>query len=378
MADVSERDGATSDGPWITIRGAISEAELDAACRERRVPAGRSLRRLWQGMGLFPLPAADGRSEASYHPGAVDLAELLHEILSDESAGEHEALRVAEETVGLLRRDADGGGDPAEAEERLARAVRRHLEHGASPPADGARPRGEPFARFADRAPDPRPHRWTTLDGSITVAELERACAARGVRLNRARRTYWQAERAFPQPERRLLRPPEARGGLRGYYHPGTVDLACLIDYVTRPDHPAKADPWKLRVRDLGHVLEGWRAQVGAEDAFYEFLSQLMPLVEEGQAIPGLTPRHRDVLPTSQRRFNDVDRVDALATAGRVAEAIADGWVAEHADEQPPKRLVVWFRLERTGPANWRIADAGARRTRHWADHSHDLANSDA
>lgn len=205
--------------------------------------------------------------------------------------------------------------------------------------------------------------RWATGAGVLTARDLEEACRVRGVRLDRARRTYWQSERVFPQPERRALRPPAGRGGARGYYHPGAVDLASLIDYVVRSDHPAKAGAWRCSARDLAPVLTGWRADAD-EDAFYTRVAGLMPLIRAGGPIPGVVPRHRDVFPPGQGRVAERERDAALGTTARVAEAIVDGWLVENGAGPVPERLIVWLRLERTGPRNWRIADAGARPTR--------------
>lgn len=218
---------------------------------------------------------------------------------------------------------------------------------------------------------EPGEGRWVTRTGHLTAAELEAACAARGVRMDRARRTYWQSERVFPQPERRLLHPPEGRGGARGYYHRGAVDLAWLIDYAMRLDHPAKAERWRCTAPELAAVLAAWRREGvrgdagAAEEAFYAHLAGAVGIAAGGRPIPGVEPRHRDVLPPGQRRVEARRREEALRATAEVTQAIADGWSAEHAGEPPPEKLVVWFRLERAGPGSWRIADAGARRTSH-------------
>ncbi|MCC6830836.1 MAG: hypothetical protein IT200_05760 [Thermoleophilia bacterium] len=206
---------------------------------------------------------------------------------------------------------------------------------------------------------------WVTARGDLSAGELEQACARRGVRLDRARRTYWQAQRVFPRPERRLLRPPAGNGGFRGYYHHGTVDLAELLDFAMRADHPAKRRAWRCRAADLAPVLTGWRHRFPAdEDAFYEHVGRTLRAAVSAGWIADLTPVHGAVLPDGQRRV-PVHRLDeAVSTAGLVAEAIADAWLDGHAlADTPPDRLVVWFRLERTGPDRWRIAGTGARRT---------------
>jgi hypothetical protein len=91
----------------------------------------------------------------------------------------------------------------------------------------------------------------------------------------------------------------------------------------------------------------------------------MLPLIASGDPLPGVAPPHRDVLPSGQRRLEEEERAPALRATARVAQAIADDWVAEHAAEPPPTRLVVWFRMERVGPDHWKIADAGARPTSH-------------
>jgi len=94
------------------------------------------------------------------------------------------------------------------------------------------------------------PERWRTVRGTLTAAELERACAMLAVRLDRARRTYWQAAGVFPHPEVRWLSRPGHQGGTRGYYHEDAPLLAALVDYALRRDHP-EADP--LALLDAGH-----------------------------------------------------------------------------------------------------------------------------
>jgi hypothetical protein len=220
----------------------------------------------------------------------------------------------------------------------------------------------------ADGHPVPR---WITVRGDLTARELEQECRAHGVRLDRARRTYWQSERVFPQPERRLLTPPHGNGGARGYYRRGAIDLARVIDYIVTPGHPAKDRPWRCTIRELAPLIARWRTLVetagGGEDAFDAWVAGLIPFVEHGEPIPGLDPRHRDVLPPGQRRIAPGERAAALQMTAGVAQAIADDWIGAHSAETPPDRLVVWFRIERSGPDGWRIADAGARRTSHEA-----------
>lgn len=220
----------------------------------------------------------------------------------------------------------------------------------------------------ADDHPVPR---WITARGDLTTREIEDECRAHGVRLDRARRTYWQSERVFPQPERRLLKPPDGNGGARGYYRRGAVDLARVIDYVVTPGHPAKERPWRCTVRELAPLVARWRAAVetagGGEEAFDAWVAGLIPFVEHGEPIPGLDPKHRDVLPSGQRRIAGGERAAALRATADVAQAIAEDWLGAHPADTPPDRMVVWFRLERSGPEGWRIADAGARRTSHEA-----------
>lgn len=149
------------------------------------------------------------------------------------------------------------------------------------------------------------------------------------------------------------------------------MDLACLIDYATRVNHPAKSEPWRCAARDLAQVLAVWRAEAegeeaaAQEEALYARIEDVMPLVRDGSPIPGIAARHRDVLPHGQRRLDEGEREAALDATARVAGAIVDGWVAGHASNPTPARLVVWFRLERAGPENWRIADAGAPPASH-------------
>ncbi len=357
---------------WVTARGAITGAELDAACERMGVALGRERRRLWQRSGLFPLPAhrwsEPGSAESrpgAYHPGAPWLAAFLDtRVVGSGRGGDLVSVRDAVRLLRIRAGDlpgADGG------EDRFYALVQDALEglRSRRGPTSAAPQAGEAAGRRRDTGtPVPEPPRWTTAAGTLTAAELEAACRDKGVHLDRARRTYWQSERAFPQPERRRLRPPEGRGGARGYYHAGAVDLACLVDYAVRADHIAKSGSWRCSARELAHVLADWRAQV-PDDEFYERIAEMIPLIDAGRPIPGVGGRHRDVLPAGQRRLDETERQTALRTTARVAEAIVDGWVAEHMPAVVPERLVVWFRLERAGPETWRIADAGARPTSH-------------
>jgi hypothetical protein len=250
----------------------------------------------------------------------------------------------------LLRALADLTAPPGEvdaARRREAAATIRRLTVDAEPAA--ARP------------PEGRPARWTTRAGSLAADELEERCRAHGVLLDRGRRAYWQSERAFPQPARRRLRPPEARGGARGYYHPGAVDLARLVDYAVRADHPAKRARWRWTVREVAALLARWRAEAGDDEAaVLARIGTMVPLIATGEPLPDGRPPHRDVLPPGQERVPDGAREEALAATARVAEALADGWIAGRAGDEIPDRLVVWLRMERSGPDAWRIAAAGA------------------
>jgi hypothetical protein len=304
-------------------------------------------RQEWEEAGLFPLPA-----DRRYHRLAPLLAAFVQRVVgADPARADPERLRRARATIRLLRERAAEGHEPAAGEDRFYGFLQTILGDPVAPPLP---PSGDGDA----------PPRWTTRSGTLTASALEAACAARGVVLDRARRTYWQAERVLPQPERRHLRPPEGRGGVRGYYHPGAVDLACVVDYAVRGDHPAKSEPWRCTVRELAALMAGWRER-GDEDAFYARVAGMLPLIASGDPLPGVAPPHRDVLPSGQHRLEEGRRAPALRATARVAQAIADDWVAGHAGEPQPKRLVVWFRMERVGPDHWKIADAGARPTSH-------------
>jgi hypothetical protein len=339
----------------------IPARDMERAAAALGVTLDARRRREWARAGLFPLPAGrrpaagpgDEPPGAGYHRLAPLLAAFVQRTVGDEvERADPERLRRALATIHLLRARAGEGHDPAEGEDRFYGYLQTVLGDLVMPPAPPA------------RADEERP-RWTTRSGTLTASALEAACAARGVVLDRARRTYWQAERVFPQPERRRLRPPEARGGARGYYHPGAVDLACVVDYAVRGDHPSKAQSWRCTVRELATLIAGWRRERDDEDAFYARIAGMLPLVRSGEPLPGIAPPHRDVLPSGQRRLEEGERAQALTATARVAEAIADDWMAGHAGEPPPTRLVVWFRIERVGPDDWKIADAGARPTSH-------------
>jgi hypothetical protein len=358
-------------GPWRCVGGELTEAQLGAACAALGVAGGRARRRRWQRLGLFPLPVDDeGASTPAYHRQAPLLAALVHRLTAAGAASRLSEAQAAD-LIRLLRARAVDPRGPEAAEDRFYGAVADALGR-----LDARRREaGEPAAPGPGRLPRPAPRpRWITRAGELSAAELDAASAARGVRLDRARRTYWQAERVFPQPERRRLRPPEARGGVRGYYHPGAVELAWLVDYATRPDHPGKAHAWRCSTGELAGLLGRWRDEAGpgrhpvaAEDAFYAHVAEAAAAASEGRPIPGLEPAHRLALPIGDGRVPPREREAALRGATQVAQAIADAWLGDHPSEPEPERLVVWFRLERAGPDSWRVADAGARRTGHGA-----------
>jgi hypothetical protein len=102
-----------------------------------------------------------------------------------------------------------------------------------------------------------------------------------------------------------------------------------------------------------------------AEDAFYARVRAAVDRIGHGEPIEGIDPEHVDVLPNGQRRLAEGEEAMARMATAAVVQAVADQWLEAHADEPSPDRLVVWFRLERTGPAAWRIAAEGARRTAH-------------
>lgn len=359
---------ARGRGEWRTVRGSISGPRLDEMCARLGAPVGPATRSRWQRLGLFPLPAR--RSErpdprAAYHRRAPLLAALLEGLIGSGPAPAPEALRRGQNLVTPLRLRAAHLNGSLPGEERFYELVGEVLRRRARAlPAPSARragaARSRPPAPAGSRVP-----RWSTTSGTLSAADLERACRARGVRMDRARRTYWQSERAFPQPERRRLRPPEGRGGVRGYYHAGAVALAVVIDYAVRPDHPSKERPWRCTVADVAQALAAWRADAGDEDALYRRIAGLLPLVLAGRPLPGLAARHRDVLPAHSERIPRAERQEVLERTGRAAAALADAWVAGHEGEPVPDRLVVWLRVERGGPGEWRIADAGARPTAH-------------
>lgn len=339
--------------------------------RRLGVPLDPARRRRWQRLGLFPLPVrgAEHRAPgAAYHHRAPLLAVFLHRAIGpDPSRAAPDAVHEARNMVALLRLRAAHLNGSLAGEERfyallgevLRGAARRRQRSNADPPA-------APDVRRPVASAPPSLPRWVTTRGTLSAAELEAACRVRGVRLDRARRTYWQSERAFPQPERRHLRPPEGNGGARGYYHAGAVALALVVDYAVRHDHPSKSRPWRCTVADVAHALAEWRAAAQDEDGFYRRIqAELLSLVGAGAPLPGMAGRHRDVLPVESPRIPRSERRDVLEETGRAAAALADAWVAGHGYEPTPDRLVVWLRVERGGAGEWRIADAGARPTSH-------------
>lgn len=364
---------------WVTLRGELSGREVDAACARLGVPGGRERRRRWQSCGLFPLPASTthrgGGGGGAYHPEAASLAAYVHALTElDAEASRTTATIRAHEAIRRLRLRANDHGSSPVAEDRFYVAVRAARASLIPPAAPFRTVEDERRVRRAAESSGRRPPRWVTIAGSISARELEEQAATHGVRLDRARRTYWQAERVFPQPERRLIRPPEGSGGARGYYHPGATDLARIIDYIVSPGHPAKAQEWRCSVRELSGTIGRWREEADAaagghgarsERVFYERVAGLVGHAEAGLPIPGLEPSHRDVLPDGQRRVASAQAGSAIDATARVTQAIADEWVSSHPGDPAPDRLVVWFRLERSGPGDWRIADAGARRTSH-------------
>ena len=351
------------------------------------VAHARERRARWQGIGIFPRPArrgapanGDGASRPVFHRQAPVLAAFLHEITTTDGGSESDISTLearASEIIRLLRLRAHDPRGPDASEECFYALVgdalrglsaRRTWDTPVTDHAD----RREPARRTATARP--RAPRWITVAGELSAQELEEACRALGVRLNRARRTYWQSERFSPSRS-------DGSCGLRrrAAAHAATTTLApwtSRSSSTTRrgADHPAKTEAWRCPARALAPVIMGWRREASlgrgdqaAEDAFYARILDMAGLVRDGRPIPGIEPPHRDVLPPDQHRIGPGERAEALRTTARVAQAIADGWLVEHGPGPAPERLVVWFRLERSGPEDWRIADAGRPRTSHQA-----------
>jgi hypothetical protein len=383
---MARRASARVDDAWRTRRGVLSASDLEDAVRGAGVRFDRSRRIYWQAHQLFPLPevrwlsrpGVRGGSRGFYHAEAPSLAVLLDALLPRRAARERISPAQVVELLARWREQAasESPGDDAEAEERFYARVRRVLESrrdrdGAAPAERFGLARSSPPSRPVQSGP--RRRRWSTIAGTLTVAELEGACAELGVRLDRSRRTYWQVERVFPQPEVRWLPRVGGPGGSRGYFHPGTPTLAVLVDYAVRRDHPAKPEGWRCPPRQLASLLARWRREAraetldeqAAEDAFYARVRAAVDRIGHGEPIEGIDPEHVDVLPNGQRRLAEGEEAMARMATAAVVQAVADQWLEAHADEPSPDRLVVWFRLERTGPAAWRIAAEGARRTAH-------------
>ena len=359
-------------GQWRTVAGTLTADDLDAACAAIGVRLDRARRVYWQRIGVFPFPEVRwlsrpgraGGSRGYYHRGAPSLAKLLDGLLGTKADGRRR--RPSPESVRALlaRWWVEAGGDEEAfyaGIERLLRERGRRPLAVAPPPGDGA-----PRRRESERP------RWRTVAGTLTAAELERACVLLGVRLDRARRTYWQAAHVFPHPEVRWLSRPGHQGGARGYYHQDAPLLAVLVDYALRRDHPAKRSRWRCSTPGLGECLKAWWSEAeracgepdAAEAAFYRRVRSEVMKVGTNETIAGVDPHHADVLPHGAR-IPPAEIEAARRHTAAAVQTLADAWQRDHGAEDPPDRLVVWFRVERDGPEDWRIVAAGARPTSH-------------
>jgi hypothetical protein len=362
----------SGDAEWRTVEGALAVGALERECAALGVRLDRARRTYWQAQGLFPLPeirrlsepGGSGGSRGYYHADAPRLALLVDRLLA--ARGADGARPSPGAVAALLARIAAGSADardPAAAERAFYGHVRSLLA-GPPPALPAPRPRRPPRRRAGRSA-------WITVAGRLTARELEEACGALGVRLDRARRTYWQAAELFPRPEVRWLSRPGCRGGARGYYHEGAPLLGVLVDYALRPDHPQKDAAWRVSTRGLAALLAEWRAELragaadarAAEEAFFARVVREVATMGAPGGLSGIRPAHAEIVPPGQRRLPARRAEDARELAAAVIEALADAWVDEHGEEPEPERLVVWFRVERDGPDDWRIAGRGARRT---------------
>lgn len=140
----------------------------------------------------------------------------------------------------------------------------------------------------------PRPYReletWRTVHGLLTVVEMTDAVSAFGVRLDRARLTYWQSEAVFPLPEVRYL----GRAGSVGLYHSHAVALARMIDVCLERGLPYRPPRRRSSVAPLRWMLSAWRHELASEgdvdaavmeDRFYQKVRVVLGRVLRGESI---------------------------------------------------------------------------------------------
>ena len=113
---------------------------------------------------------------------------------------------------------------------------------------------------------------WTTLVGTRSAREIERRCAERGVRFDRARRTYWQREGLYPFAAARA-----GHAKHQGRFHEGGADLAAFVDQCLSrglPGRPAGARSSLVPLRALRAAWWGDAMHRGrtpeAETRFYD------------------------------------------------------------------------------------------------------------
>ena len=99
------------------------------------------------------------------------------------------------------------------------------------------------------------PPPWTTLVGTRSAREIERRCAERGVRFDRARRTYWQREGLYPFAAARAGHPKH-----HGRFHDGGADLAAFVHECLSRGLPARPPGARSSLVPLRSLLAVWWA----------------------------------------------------------------------------------------------------------------------
>ena len=184
---------------------------------------------------------------------------------------------------------------------------------------------------------------WITIAGTASARQVEEAARALGVRLDRARRTYWQREHLFPLAATR-------RGGRGpGRFHPDAAHLAVLVDECLRrrlPHRPEGARSSLVPLREL--LAAWWREAIAADDdpataerGFYGRVASSATLLREGR-VPAELCR-RDPSPPGPRPGRAAaprEGSDAGAASARESDALSLAVLLEFATApvHPAKR----------------------------------------
>lgn len=366
---------------WRTLEGALTARELAHRCAASGVRLDRARLTYWQAEGLFPLPEVRFRgrlgSTGYYHEDAVLLAGLVDACLVEGLPYRPHRRRSSLVPLRALlsgwRREAQrGAGDPLEAERRFYARIgeaRARLDAGEQLTGDvpaTARDPGPARARAVRAVPDGGAP-WREATGDIDAVELEAAAARHGIRLDHARRSYWQRIGVFPYGAPHASVPSRRVRGRRTYFPRAAVELAVVIAYCLDPSHPNKHTCWSWSPAVLATTFATWRERVrGRGDGeqqrlFYARIVQLAHRIEHGANPRGLRPPSVPLVAARRRGFGRPGDVGDELSTERTLAAMANEWVRQDPGARgAPEPVIAWFRLEPV-ETGWRIARTGMR-----------------